>query len=113
MAGRYYLRTEGLEKLRRELEPRAQALIAKGAEDIQERAQDIVVEKNIIDTGALHNSIAARQKEPFKWWVLVGVEYGIYHELGTRRMRARPFLLPALEQVRPKFLAAWKQLIRM
>ena len=31
--------------------------------------------------------------------VAVGAEYGIFVELGTTRMRAQPFLLPALEEV--------------
>jgi HK97 gp10 family phage protein len=40
-----------------------------------------------------------------------GVEYGIFHELGTKRMRARPFIVPAVERWKAKFLAAFKQLV--
>lgn len=31
--------------------------------------------------------------------VVSGAEYGIYVEFGTTRMRARPYLFPALEEV--------------
>jgi HK97 gp10 family phage protein len=34
--------------------------------------------------------------------VAVGAHYGIYVELGTDRMGAQPYLLPAVEAVRPK-----------
>ena len=108
MAGRYYLRTEGLDKLRRELEPRAQQIIDKVAFDIEAGAKD----RAPVRTGFLKNSIATEIGK-LKNLVKVGAEYGIYVEMGTRRMRARPFLLPGLEQVKPHFLAACKQLFLM
>lgn len=37
-----------------------------------------------------------------------GVEYGIYQELGTKRMGAHPFMRPAVEAVRQGFLKAWQ-----
>ena len=44
------------------------------------------------ETSALVNSIAARG--PFQNTVRVGatMEYGVYHQFGTKRMPARPFL---------------------
>ena len=38
-----------------------------------------------------------------------GVEYGIYIEMGTVHMPARPCAGPAVEAVRPAFLQAWKK----
>ena len=35
-----------------------------------------------------------------------GVNYGIHQEFGTVKMKAHPFMVPAVEQVRPGFSAA-------
>ena len=37
-----------------------------------------------------------------------GVNYGIHQEFGTVKMAAHPFMVPALEQVRPSWVAAFK-----
>jgi len=42
--------------------------------------------------------------------IAVGATYGIFLEFGTSRMAARPFLTPALEAYRYKYLRALKQL---
>lgn len=59
-----------------------------------------------VDTGALKASIKAEPgDERLTWVVHDGVEYGVYLEYGTEnedgsiRMAARPWLLPAVEQV--------------
>ena len=39
-------------------------------------------------------------------YVAVGAEYGIYLELGTTRMPAKPYFYPAVEAARPGFEAA-------
>ena len=39
------------------------------------------------------------------------VHYALYVHWGTVKMGARPFLLNAVEQVRPSFVAAWKALL--
>jgi HK97 gp10 family phage protein len=59
-----------------------------------------------VDTWRLHNSIDV---VPFNYLdgvataegELIGtsVEYGIYQELGTRKMSAQPYLRPALDEV--------------
>lgn len=38
-----------------------------------------------------------------------GVEYGLNVEMGTTRMSAQPFMVPAVEAVRPGFEAAFKE----
>jgi HK97 gp10 family phage protein len=52
-----------------------------------------------VDTGALRNSIHTEKKKAGLYWVADGVEYGIYQELGTYKMRAQPFMVPATEAV--------------
>ncbi len=42
----------------------------------------------------------------------VGVTYGIYNEMGTVRMAARPFMLPAREKVTPNFVKDCEQILR-
>ena len=59
-----------------------------------------------IDTGALKNSMNARQDEsnPLIWRVTDGVLYGVFQELGTSRgVPARHFLGNAAEVTAPKF----------
>jgi len=51
-------------------------------------------------TGALKNGIHTEKKKPRLYWVADSVNYGIFQELGTSRMQARPFMIPAVEKVR-------------
>lgn len=85
---------------------KAALYVAKAAHDIEAHAKD----RAPVDTGFLKNSIAARQEAPLAWVVEVGADYGIYQEFGTRRMAARPYLIPAVEQVRPSYIAAMAKL---
>lgn len=59
-----------------------------------------------VDTGRLRAGIHAEDPEETAagWSVRVvsDAEYSIYVELGTRNMRARPFLRPALWKVRDR-----------
>ena len=43
----------------------------------------------------------------FTKFVKDGVEYGIYQEMGTSRMSAQPFMVPAVEAVRGGFEKAF------
>jgi HK97 gp10 family phage protein len=51
-----------------------------------------------VDTGALRNSIRWEEEAPGTVYVMDGVEYGAYLELGTENMAARPFMGPAIER---------------
>ena len=105
--GKVVVDTRRLDQLSREMQELAQHVIDKTAFDTKAGAQ----ERAPVDTGALKNSIEVKTGKLHDD-VFVGVEYGIYQELGTRKMRAHPFLVPALEAVRPKFLAAWRELFK-
>lgn len=51
-----------------------------------------------VDTGALKNSIHNWKRGEMEHAVGDGVEYGIFQELGTNKMSAHPFLIPALRK---------------
>ena len=89
------------------LEAKADAMTAKAALDIQAHAQG----RAPVDTGTLKNSIQATQIAKNHWRVTVGADYGVYVEYGTVHMAAQPYLRPAVEAVRPVFLAALKGLL--
>jgi HK97 gp10 family phage protein len=67
-----------------------------------------------VDTGALRNSILSESQMSgdLEFTVQDGVTYGVFQELGTSRMAARPFLVPAVEMFREKFLSAFKDLFK-
>ena len=55
--------------------------------------------EGLIDTGAMLNSVSVK---PLTDGAEVGprVEYAVYHEYGTVKMPARPFMQPALDEKR-------------
>lgn len=50
-----------------------------------------------VDTGRLRNDITHAQYDEHTEIIGTSVEYGPYVELGTTRMKAQPFLRPAVE----------------
>jgi len=67
-----------------------------------------------VDTGALKNSIKARQsKNPKNWIVSDGVEYGVFQELGTARgVPARHFMGGAAEKTAPGFFSDCEKVLK-
>lgn len=51
-----------------------------------------------VDTGVLRSSIQAVRVGPGHWRVVVGAEYGVFVEYGTRWNRAQPYWNPALRE---------------
>lgn len=84
---------------------RAEQITAKAAYDIEARAKA----QAPVDTGFLKSSIEASGSGT-DWQVDAHAAYSIFLEFGTRRAGARPFLIPALEAVRPSYLAAMRRL---
>lgn len=84
-------------------------VIIKTAYDVEAQAK----QRAPVDTGFLKSSIQAKQtNDPLTMEVVVGAQYGIYQEFGTVKMAAHPYLIPAVEVVRPGFQSAVEQAIR-
>lgn len=62
----------------------------------QKIATDIVTKKNIVDTGELRSRLTYRARENYVK-VSSPVKYSRYVELGTEKMKARPFIVPAIK----------------
>lgn len=96
-----------LPELRGQIRERAGQLVKKTAHDIEAHAKQTVP----VDTGNLKNSIQAEMESDLTAVVSVGADYGIYVEMGTHKMAARPFMVPAAEAVKPGFEAAMKKIV--
>jgi hypothetical protein len=53
-----------------------------------------------VDTGTLRASIRHEKRGPYEYWVMDGVEYGIWLEDGTPNIAPRPFMRPAFDAAR-------------
>lgn len=118
--------TKALDKLTAEMKPKAAKIVSTYGEMITTTAIMIAVQKHIVDTGDLINSVASNSQMvgELTYRVQDGVEYGIFQELGhvTRQAEgsynvrnfvpARPFITPAVEQWRNKFLKAFSELFK-
>jgi HK97 gp10 family phage protein len=104
------LDTRTLEKITKELKPRATRIVKAYGNMMLASA----VKRAPVDTGALINSMTANSKmvEELTYRLQDGVEYGVFQELGTSKMSARPFMRPAIEELRQKFLDAFKGLFK-
>ena len=88
------------------LRPGLVAVVAIAAHNVEGRAKELVP----VDTGATKNSIQPTfQSGGLAARIGPTTTYAPFLEFGTHRMRARPFLIPALEQNRQPFLEAAKQ----
>lgn len=86
----------------------ASQVVRKAALDVEAKAKAAVP----VDTGATRNSIGVDVTGDGGLQAAVGptTSYAPYLENGTRRMRARPFMAPALDAVTPAFVTAMEQL---
>lgn len=102
--------TSVLDKITAEMQPKAGRIVnTYGLAIAGEAAKNAP-----LDTGALRNSILSESTMTgdLSYTVQDGVEYGIFQELGTSRMSARPFLLPAVEAWRQRFENAFSELFK-
>lgn len=82
----------------------AAALEAAIESAMEETAQAAVAEARSrarVDTGAMRDSIEAtveRRNGAVEMVLGVGVDYGVYHELGSSRISAQPMIRPAIDQ---------------
>tara|TARA_Y100000310_G_scaffold293809_1_gene323719 strand:+ start:1658 stop:1951 length:294 start_codon:yes stop_codon:yes gene_type:complete len=77
--------------------------------NIEGRAKSIIIRDDIIDTGATLNSVESRTAGKLEREIGPTTEYAPYLELGTSRMPARPFMVPAKEAEEGPFRQALTQ----
>lgn len=64
----------------------------------QEIATGIVTAKGVVDTGKLRNTLGYKADVGgSQTYVGSPLDYAIYNELGTSKMAARPFIVPAIK----------------
>ena len=77
--------------------------VRAGANQVQARATNLAP----FDTGYLKSTIEAEPAGELTWHVVAGADYAIYQELGTSRMRAHPFMVPAVEITQKEYTQMW------
>lgn len=91
-----------------ELEGKAAAVVKKTAFDLEAHAKSVVP----VDTGNLKGHIeTVIESGGLAATVTAEAEYGIYIEMGTAHMPARPYMTPAAELVRGPFEQAMKKVL--
>ena len=101
-----------------QVEERLSAALEIAARHIEAKAKEDLP----FDTGATKNSINAKPGATaglsvfalggtLSWRIGPTTEYAPFLEFGTRRMAARPYMVPAIESERPKLVRAVKQLM--
>jgi HK97 gp10 family phage protein len=92
----------------------AQKKAAKIVETYGVLVMQSAVQRAPYKTGNLKSKITASSKmiAPLTYRAEDGTDYGIFLELGTSRMSARPFMFPALEAYRQKFINAFAELFK-
>jgi len=102
------LDTSKLDAIARNLDVNTDDILNSAAFDVETLAKTMAP----VDTGALKNSIETEKKSHGLYWVHDGVEYGVYQELGTYKMAAQPFMVPAVEQVAKNIGDLFKDLFK-
>jgi HK97 gp10 family phage protein len=100
------LDTRVLDAIARDLDKNSDQVLASVAFQVEAEAKV----RAPVDTGALKNSIHTEKKKQGLYWVADAVVYGIYQELGTHKMSAHPFMVPAVERVQQYLADLYKRL---
>ena len=95
-------------RLKAELERGGGEIVRKAALDIEGNAKTFAP----VDTGTLKSSIAATNTGPLSAIVGTPVEYAVHQEYGTVHQSGTPFMRPAVERVRPKYIDAFARFLR-
>lgn len=82
--------------------------VARSTFDVEARAKQVVAVK----TGTLRRSIhSVFEQGGLRGICGPSVDYGLFVELGTRHMGARPYMRPAAELVLPRFADELKRIL--
>ncbi len=83
--------------------------IREATRKVQQSAKDLAP----VDTGALRNSIKTKMYPDQQAGVVyTTLEYAPYQEFGTRRMKAQPFMTPAMNMNRAGINQSMKKYIK-
>ena len=101
-------KVKGVDRLVRQLAIKSKQ--ARIATDRQLELSSLRIErmaktKAPVDTGALKNTIFSAKTGNLTYKVTAPQHYAVYVEKGTRKMRAQPFLKPAIDVERPKLIS--------
>lgn len=99
----------------KELDALRKKVANEGPELVETVARAVVQDAKMLaafDTGFMRESIEAEPSGFLTWLVNVWAAYGKHVELGTSRMRAQPFLVPAVEAAFSTYVEAWKRLFK-
>jgi ABC-type thiamine transport system substrate-binding protein len=111
MSVEFQLDTRKLDQIMNQLDYNTDQVVGWLAKQVEAQTKVNIAQIPLIDTGALWNSITAKQQHLGVWDVYDGVEYGIFWELGHRTraftksfgaqnwIPARPFMVPACEKI--------------
>lgn len=95
---------QAVERITRE----ADEAVQETASDVRDLAKTLAP----VRTGRLRKSIGKRKTRRGAAAVGTDVEYGVFQEFGTRKMSARPYLTPALEQGKEILRAKLKEKLK-
>ena len=82
--------------------------IRKGAERVRVTAMGLAPS----DTGALRSSIEVVRSDTSSAQIGTKIRYSTFQEYGTAKMRASPFMGPALDAETPAFYADLERIVR-
>lgn len=108
MSGTTFTWTSRIPAIAAGMRPQARALVMATAANIEATAKTLAP----VDTGNLRSSIQHQPKGDLAAEVTVGAEHGIYVEMGTTKMAAQPYLVPAVESQAGAFRAGLRSLLR-
>lgn len=80
---------------------------------VLKEAQENIKRNKQIKTGHMLGSGHIEPIDRFNLWVVFSADYAGFQELGTIHMRARPFLMPAVEHHRRPYEAAFREIGRL
>ena len=99
------LDTSRLDQLLNEAIPQKAELLNTIAHDIEGLAKD----RAPVKTGNLKANIKAEQVDDDTWRINCWAPYSLYVEVGTYKMAARPYLIPAAEQAMKAYVELWRR----
>jgi len=82
--------------------------LGKSGKRVEKKAKDLAP----VDTGDMRQRIYSKKVSPLRVATVSPVHYSIYVEEGTRRMRAQPFLGPALKAEKPLLMRNLSRIVR-